>query len=159
MVPTAAYLRDRYIYEPETGLFRFRAGARRGRTTGKKWQGRYWLISVEGRTYYAHRLAWLYVHGEWPPEQVDHINANGLDNRIENLRLASQSLNNANRCLGKNNTSGVKGVHWSARARRWYARIGIAGKIKHLGSFTDKDLAAEAYRKASAEHFGEFARS
>jgi hypothetical protein len=156
---TAEKLMDLLCYYPETGSFRFRHGARAGREAGGLWQGRYWRISVGGQQYLAHRLAWLYVHGKWPPDQIDHVNANGLDNRLANLRLASQGLNNANRRLGRNNTSGIKGVRWHSGHGKWYAGISIAGRQKHLGTFTSKEEATQAYRAAAKLHFGEFART
>jgi hypothetical protein len=88
---------------------------------------------------------------------VDHKNHNGLDNRKENLRLCSKSQNQHNQKLRQGGTSQYKGVCWHKNKRCYFARIVIAGKQKHLGSFTDEVEAAKAYDEAAKEHFGEFA--
>lgn len=92
-----------------------------------------------------------------PGKQVDHINGNGLDNRRANLRLATASQQQQNRALGKNNTSGYKGVGWWPRQRRWHASIQYHGEIIHLGYFKSKEAAARAYDRAARKYFGEFA--
>lgn len=90
--------------------------------------------------------------------QVDHVNGNGLDNRRENLRIASHAQNQANRRLGKNNTSGFKGVYWHRGHGRWRAAIKVSGRKIVLGHFITPEAAARAYDKAALEHFGAYAR-
>lgn len=90
-----------------------------------------------------------------PHEQVDHINMNGLDNRRENLRLATHSQNNHNRTQYRNNKSGYKGVN--KRGHRWYAAIKVNGKQIHLGTFDTPEQAYEAYKQAAIKYHGEFA--
>jgi hypothetical protein len=91
--------------------------------------------------------------------EVDHIDGNGLDNRRStNLRLATRSQNQHNQGISRANTSGFKGVTWSERHKKWRVLIAINSKLKHLGYFTEKNLAAAAYAKASAELHGEFGR-
>lgn len=90
---------------------------------------------------------------------VDHINGDSLDNRKENLRVVTKSQNSMNRKLNKNNRSGIKGVCWSERDKRWVAQIRAGGKYIRLGSFTDKMEAAQVYKSASEVYHGEFARS
>lgn len=90
---------------------------------------------------------------------VDHENGNGLDNQRSNLRQATQSENQRNAALRKDNSSGRKGVGWSNRAKKWRARIRLHGKQTHLGLFTDKEQAHAAYRAAAHHLFGEFART
>jgi len=107
--------------------------------------------------YKAHRLAWLYVHGEWPPEQLDHINGQRDDNRVENLRSATRAENAGNSKRRADNTSGFKGVYWNAQRSKWQAKIRRGQLEKHLGLFVCKEDAAEAYRRAAADVFGEFA--
>ena len=87
----------------------------------------------------------------------DHINGNRLDNRKENLRICSKSENNRNRNIGKDNTSGYKGVSWNGSANKWQSRIRINGKQKHLGLFTCPKEAHEAYKKAAMKNHGLFA--
>lgn len=161
----ARLVRERLIYQPETGEFVWREarrnGVRAGDSAGTKniKEGLpYRYIQLSGRKYQAHRLAWLYVHGEWPSSAIDHINGNGLDNRIANLRLATPSQNRANSRLDARNTSGAKGVSWNSRELKWQVFIGIEGKNKSLGLFSDKEAAAEAYRRAATARHGAFAR-
>lgn len=87
---------------------------------------------------------------------VDHINGNGLDNRRSNLRVVTSSQNQMNRGLPKNNKSGHKGVHWSKLGKRWHAAIVVDRKKNFLGTFTDKEKAAAAYREAAEKLHGEF---
>ena len=89
---------------------------------------------------------------------LDHVNRNGLDNRRINLRPATQSQNNANRSLFRNNKSGYRGVTWNQRARKWKAQIRVNGQYIYLGLFGDAIEAARAYNRAALEHFGEFAQ-
>lgn len=107
----------------------------------------------------AHRLAWLYVYGEWPDAEIDHINGNTGDNRISNLRPATRAQNGANRGRQTNNASGVKGVCWHAQSGKWRAMIRISGKSRHLGLFNDIGAAAAAYARATVNRNGEFART
>ena len=181
---TAEYVRSLLNYDPETGMFRWkpRTPAMFGGGNGghspehrcKCWNSRYagamagtvstalrqnvvhLTVRIEGRNYYAHRLAWLYVHGEWPDGDIDHINGDGLDNRIANLRVATRSQNCANVGRRAHNTSGVKGIY--QHGMRWRASIRVKGKSKHLGCFGTPADAQAAYMAAAREHFGEFAR-
>lgn len=90
-------------------------------------------------------------------KQIDHINGNGLDNRLENLRLASHSENQRNSKLRKDNTSGYKGVVWNKRDKVWFALLRIGKKRLNLGSFDNKIDAAKAYNEAAIKYYGEFA--
>lgn len=94
----------------------------------------------------------------YPSElNIDHKNGDGLDNRRENLRVATTSQNAANRGPQTNSKSGLKGVSWNTPKRKWHARIQVNKKLIHLGYFTDNIEAAKAYNKAAEEHFREFA--
>jgi len=116
-------------------------------------------ICVDGCRVGAHRLAWFYVYGVWPPDQVDHINLVKDDNRLSNLRLATASGNAINRGRRRDNKSGIKGVSWSKEMRKWTACIRIpGGPWKHLGRFSSKEDAAKAYADAAFKYHGEFAR-
>jgi hypothetical protein len=151
-------------YDRETGeFFWLHFSGRRGKavpgskagSTGKRG---YIYIGIAGHSYQAHRLAWLYVHGSWPDNLIDHINGDPLDNRICNLRLCDHSLNMANRGAPANNTSGVKGVVWDRSRGKWAARICVNYKTINLGRFDNIGAAASAYSKAASRYFGEFGR-
>jgi hypothetical protein len=111
----------------------------------------YIRIRVFGKLYKAHRLAFLYMTGEYPEKDVDHVNHNGLDNRWENLRLVSRPENNKNKKPGKNNTSGKTGVAWAKKAQKWVVRLGgNKGRI-HIGYFDSFSEAVSAREKAEKE--------
>ncbi len=115
-------------------------------------------IRIDRKLFYAHRLAWFYTMGAWPPDGVDHINGDPSDNRLANLRLATQSQNSRNRGTPKNNTSGFKGVSWHSQLNKWTVRIKKPeGKYLYLGLFDTKKAAADAYQRAVQELHGEFA--
>ena len=101
---------------------------------------RYISTKVHGKGWQVHRLIFLYHHG-YVPEQIDHINRNSLDNRIENLRPADSSLNAINRKLFSNSTSGVKGVSWHKYQKRWFVYVDVNKKRKNIGYFNDLELA------------------
>ena len=90
-------------------------------------------------------------------DEVDHINGNGLDNRRENLRLATSQQNHRNRKTPKNNTSGVTGVYYYPKINRWKAGISINKKMRWFGTYVNKDDAIRARKQAEIEIFGEFA--
>lgn len=150
---TQQQLKEHLSYDPETGIFlrvknagRFKAG----NVLGTRHSTGYIVIRIENKLYKAHRLAWLYVHGEFPDLRIDHINRNGCDNRLENLRLVTQKQNSENRSLGKNNTSGHPGVDWFPKLRKWRARITVNYKGLHIGYFTNIEDAVEAYKDYAA---------
>lgn len=160
-VLTAEVLRQLLDYEKDTGEFTWKSPlanrVRPGDKAGQRDGHGYRQITICNRAHLAHRLAWLYTYGEWPDGQIDHKNRDRSDNRISNLRLASNTQNRANSGLGKNNKSGVKGVHWYPTYNKWVAVIRVAKKSRFLGYFEDKEAAAEAYRRAAVECFGDFA--
>jgi hypothetical protein len=147
-------------YDPATGIFTWlknikTTGVSAGDIAGTCSQG-YQVIKVNGTQYRAHRLAWLYVTGEMPEQQIDHINNHRSDNRFSNLRLASHSENMMNTSKFKNNTSGYKGVSWHKQAEKWQAKIQANGKRLSLGVFDTAIEAFNAYSKKSVELHGEF---
>lgn len=109
--------------------------------------------SVLGVMVKAHRVAWLYVHGVWPDDQIDHLNGIRHDNRIINLRDVSNQDNGKNATLSKRNSSGVTGVHWRKSRDRWIASIRCNGKLVSLGSFCDFNEAVRV-RKAAEVRYG-----
>ena len=141
-------------YDPETGEFTWKVSkgtAHAGSVAGHLHSDGYTHIGINGKIYKAHRLAWLYVHGKWPKDQIDHINHVRNDNRISNLREASNKDNGLNQKLHKTNSSGVSGVYPHTPGR-WKSSIMKNGKLKHLGHF-DSFKEAVAARK-SAEKAG-----
>lgn len=140
---TAEEVRAAVAYNPETGTFT-RVVRGIARQTGSKSCGHV-VVWVSGRLYKAHRLAWLYMTGEWPPEEIDHINQNGQDNRWCNLRLASRAENTMNRHYRRKQDL-PRGVTFDANKYR--ATIRIDGKHRHLGRFNTPEEAHAAYLSA-----------
>lgn len=150
---TAKELRGLFDYDQDTGDFRRRSS---GRLAGSTRPDGYRLISVKRRLYYAHRLAWLYVYGEWPSSTLDHRNGDNGDNRIANLRLATYSQNNANRRRHRDGTSGMKGVTFRPKRGKWVAQMGVGGKSVYIGIYSTAEEARAAYVAASKKVYGEF---
>ncbi len=159
---TTERLREVLAYDPDTGVFTWRVARGRqsaGAVAGSLNGSGYLLIRIDRRSYPAHRLAFVYMTGAWPENEIDHMNLDRADNRFENLREATHSQNMANGRRRSNNTSGLKGAHWRKRNRRWQAQIRVAGRKKHLGYFDTPEEANAAYREAATQHFGKFARA
>jgi hypothetical protein len=116
-------------------------------------------LSLRGHRALAHRVAWLYMTGEWPAGDIDHINNNRSDNRFSNLRPATRSLNIANSTKKKSNSSGFKGVSFSKANRKWFAKITVNYRQQSLGYFNTPQEAHAAYVHAAREAFGEFANA
>lgn len=159
---TADRLRKVLRYEPETGKFYWLKDSNQNKKSGDEAGSRenngYIRITVFGRRYQAHRLAWLWMMREWPSDRIDHENRTRSDNRWVNLRAASDLQNSGNRPLKDNHSTGFKGVelHVSGKYR---ARIQIDGKLHGLGLFETAQDAHAAYVEAACKHFGEFARA
>lgn len=156
-IVTAERLRELLHYDPESGVFTWRVDRstriRAGSVAGSiQYLGRtqYLYIMIDFKQYRAHRLVWLYVYGKWPAEMLDHINGDGADNRLANLREATCAENSqaANKRLMKNNTSGYRGVSFNTKRKRWMASISAFGKRKWLGSYETVEAAAAAYSEA-----------
>ena len=115
--------------------------------------GRYIQIGINKKLYLLHRLIYKYFNEDWDltdtskKNEIDHININPLDNRIENLRVVNTSQNNRNRNKFKNCSSKYKGVFWNKLKSKWHAQIKINGKTKHLGLFDNEEDAYLAYKK------------
>ena len=158
---TQARLKELLHYNPDTGLFtwliRPANRVRIGDIAGTLSSWGYICIVIQGQSYRAHRLAWLFTYGAWPLDQIDHINRVKDDNRLANLREATHSQNNTNSVAQKNNLSGKKGVSRAKDRSKWSATISINGKTKRLGQFTCKQEAHAAYCKAADKHYKEFA--
>lgn len=159
---TAERLRERLDYDAETGVFTWRLPPpfrRPGDIAGYLNKVGYWILHVDGARHLAHRLAWLYMTGEWPSAHIDHINRHTEDNRWANLREATRTENHANCKRYKNNRSGFKGVCYFRPKKKWFAQISINGKRPFLGYFNTPEEAHAAYVEAAQKYFGEFARS
>lgn len=143
-------------YDPETGLFTRisrSSGARVGDIAGTIMKLGYIAISVKGKVYTAHRLAWLYIHGYFPEKHIDHYNHKRNDNRINNLREVMSSENHRNRSKSILNTSGIIGVRWRKQNNKWLSSIKVNGIQKHLGYFEDK-FEAICARKSANNKYG-----
>ena len=122
------------------------------------------IVTQDGNWYakntqsiYMHRLI-LNIQNKPKNVYADHKNGNGLDNRRENLRIATNQLNQANEKLSKNSTSGYKGVTWHKKNKNWNAQIMVNRKHIHIGCYQTKEEAAKAHDSVAKKHFGEFAR-
>lgn len=150
-------------YNPESGLWVWIKCTnridRQGRIAGTVDKKGYVVIQIDRRIYKAHRLAWLFMTGEWPKAMIDHCNGEPADNRWENLREASRSENGANRGPQANSKSGIKGVCWHKRNQKWYAQITENGCVRYLGEFDTKEEAAAAYQSRAIEVHGQFFNS
>jgi len=160
-------LKEVIEYDSATGQFTWRQDLGAGRPKAGDAAGlahtsalgcKHIRIKIDGRRYYAHRLAWLYVHGAWPADRIDHIDGNGLNNRLANLREATHAENLRNRGKQKNNSSGFKGVYWDRRGGKWRAQIMLNNRMKSLGSFETKEAAHDSYCAACAAFHGKFGR-
>lgn len=153
---TQAKLKQVLNYNPVTGVFTRisysgnNGGglARLGQITQNADDRGYMRIRVYGKKYKAHRLAWLFMYGKFPQFGLDHINRNKLDNRICNLREATQSENSQNQSIRKNKTSKYIGVHFCKTSEKWKAQIQSSKQKKCLGYFDTEDDAYNAYLSA-----------
>jgi hypothetical protein len=159
---TAEELRSLLDYDPATGVFLWRTTRQGVRLTRKLLAGSldrhdgYRNIRVNHTVYRAARLAWLYVYGHWPSDLVDHINGVRDDDRIENLREASNTENQHNAKRSARNKTGFKGVFlWNGKYR---ANIRVNGKRIFLGAFVTGEEAHAAYCAAAEIHHGRFMR-
>ena len=106
----------------------------------------YGRAKVDGKTILLHRLIWAHYYREQPPEVIDHIDRNTLNNSISNLRVATANLNQANRKISRNNTSGFTGVSFVEKTRKWKAVIYINCEQVYLGVYETAELASQAYK-------------
>lgn len=156
--PTQSQVKKLLEYNPDTGLFTCKIKRMRldpGMIAGGKRKDGYVVIYLQGKQYYAHRLAWLYMTGKFPKEDLDHINMNPSDNRWINLREASRSQNNYNRKVQRNNKIGYKGVY-KHRENQYKATAWINKKRTNIGSYRTPEEASEAYQNFVKDKHKEF---
>lgn len=161
-IPTVEYLRQRLRYEPKTGkLFWRECPTRRpqwnGRYAGReaftaKNDGLYFVGNLGNGALRAHRVIWAMVTGAWPVDEIDHIDHDRSNNRIENLREVTRTENGRNTSKPKTNTSGVVGVTWNGVTGMWQAQIEICRKNNVLGQFACFDDAVAARKDAEIKH-------
>jgi hypothetical protein len=158
---TVERLREVLDYDPATGVFTWLIATSRrvriGSVAGTVDPRGYRHINVDGHRYYAHRLAWFYVYGEWPAGILDHEDQVPGHDWFKNLRPATQSKNLANSRRKTDSLSGFKGVAYVPRLSRWQARVAINGKRFYIGSFATPEEAHAAYMAKARELYGEFA--
>lgn len=152
---TAERLRELLHYDPETGVFTWatkRRGSNLGAVAGNtSHKGGYRTISVDNRRYTAHRLVWLYVYGEFPSDEIDHIDRNPDNNALANLRACTRRENAYNTVRQPGATSDYRGVTWDKARRKWAAKIRMPdGTRRQLGRFDSEAEAAHAYAEARA---------
>lgn len=141
------FLKTLLSYEEATGAFRWKAhrmSSLIGMIAGHKHKRGYVIISIQDKKYYAHRLAWFYVHGFWARE-IDHINRDRSDNRIVNLRDVDHATNMANQSMRSDNKSGFRGIFVIKKTGKWAAHTTVRGKRRYIGYFDTPEKAGQAY--------------
>lgn len=155
---TQAELKSYLHYNLETGIFTWKVKASTrtviNGVAGTYDKNGYRAVCIKSKKHFMHRLAWLYVYGEFPKNDIDHINMVKDDNRIANLRDVSRAENKRNLKINSANTSGFQGVTYSKKDNRYIAQIIHNGKHIHLGTSTSPEIAFEYYRKFHNEHYG-----
>jgi len=158
---TQEYLKECLTYNPNTGIFTWNIRPLSHFKTKRSWniwnsrysntksgsvskKLGYLFIGINSKSYYAHRLAFLFQEGYLPENQVDHMDRVRSNNKWDNLREVSVSCNMQNCMLAKNNTSGITGVHWDKKLNKWESRIFINSKSKRLGLFDNFEDAVRA---------------
>lgn len=159
---TAKRIQEAFLYDPLTGIIRWRKTAkynREGQVAGclHKPTG-YWFVSLDDVKLKGHQIAWVCYHGVLPSFDIDHEDLDKANNRIKNLRPSNKSNNGANRPPQKNNTSGYKGVFWKKDSKFWLVQIRARNRLYYIGIYRDKEEAARAYDDAALRLFGEHAR-
>lgn len=164
-LPTADELRQLFVYDPETGVLRWQARApsyyahltdskanasakafnrkRAGKEAGGFSPAGYRLAYAQGRLIPSHRVAWCMYYGDWPAGQIDHIDGDRANNRINNLRVVTIAVNLRNREYKPRGRSGVVGVYWHKRSRKWQARLYLKDRAPYFGNY---DTVEEAER-------------
>ena len=153
-------VREIIDYDPVSGIFVWKdakkGSKRNGRRAGSKRPSGHRHIRIKGIYFLEHRLAWFLYYGVWPKLLIDHIDGVGDNNKISNLREATQTQNMWNTEKQKRNKSGFKGVHLCKRTKRFCAHICLNGKNINLGYFDTAEEASKVYQDAVKENRGHF---
>lgn len=174
MKPSVQYIQECFNYCPNSGVITWKVRPREhfptqrgysifntkhaGNETGTIGKIGHKIITLNDTSYYAHILIWVLAHGRWPELTIDHKNRNPSDNRLVNLREATQPQQNANQGLRKNNSSGHAGVCWNNKTNKWRAYITVNSKQINLGYYANKEDAIKARENAEIKYFGDFRR-
>lgn len=154
MTLTQEQLKEFLDYNPETGVFRWKSALgnriKIGDVAGTVHNDGYRCLQIAGKSYLTHRLAWLFVFGEWPKDQIDHINGDRSDNRISNLRDVTHRENTQN--AHKHRNGHLVGTTFHKHRKKWMAQIVNKGKRKHLGYFLTELQAHQAYLNALQQY-------
>ena len=149
-------------YDPMTGILRWkenRSNIVKGSVAGCVSKAGYKVVNIKSKTYFVHRIIWIILFGNIPTDFfIDHINGKKTDNRLENLRLATNSQNQQNRPAPKNSSSGYRGVTWHKSVSKWMARICINRKRQTIGFFDSAEEAYNAYKEEAKKQFSHINR-
>lgn len=153
-------IREYINYNPDTGVFTWRKDhstrMKKGKIVGNvQWDG-YYRVGFKGIPYYGHRVAWFLTYGVQPEHEIDHINGDRSDNRLDNLRAAKRKQNTYNTPVRKDSRTQVKGVHFRRDTGKYRAHCRVDGIVHWLGNFDKIEEAAEAVRKFREENHKEF---
>ncbi len=163
------FIQSLFDYNQDTGVLVWRERI----DAPPNWNGRYagtiagtivkghLVVRIHKSHFSAHRIIWVIMTGRWPENDIDHEDTDGLNNRWDNLREATDSQNNFNRGPRSDNTSGFKGVPMRMTKKngpKWIAQIRAHGKSVYIGMFSDKDVAKAAYDTVAISLHGKFAR-
>jgi hypothetical protein len=156
-------LREVLDYNPDTGIFRWKIKSSKslsiGETAGCTRADGYVTIQYNAIPYLAHRLAWVYTHGELPSTSIiDHVDGNPSNNKLNNIRVCAPTQNQQNRRVNSNSISGFKGVSWVEERQKWKARTWLKRKYYFLGYFDTKEDAIKAHQSFCITYHGEFYR-
>ena len=152
---TQSRLKEVLHYDPETGVFVWKVTrnnrVRMGNIAGVKHHSGYMQITVDKKLYRSHRLAFLYMYGSFPIEQIDHKDGDRANNKIDNLRECTDAQNKQNTATKPGSSSKFLGVSWNKNKNKWEANIHSNGKKNFLGYYTIEEEAYAAYCKAKSE--------
>jgi hypothetical protein len=178
-LPDINFIRECLDYDPDTGVFTWRERPRSHFVSNRGWgtwnaryarkiagwrhvvkRGEvYWMLTLNDKAVLAHRIAWLMTYDEDPaPSEIDHIDGSPLNNRIDNLRLATRQQQTFNRRARTHSATGARGITVGPNGRSYHARITIDGIVHQLGTFHTISEASDAYQSAARKMHGDFHR-